>query len=71
MKTKMGFIGMCVCVCVCVRVCVCVCACIGKCVVILIKVPAGNKWHTQTENKVTFPVVMYGCESWTVKKAEH
>ena len=20
--------------------------------------------------KVTFPVVMYGCESWTVKKAE-
>ena len=20
---------------------------------------------------ITFPVVMYGCESWTVKKAEH
>ena len=20
---------------------------------------------------VAFPVVMYGCESWTVKKAEH
>ena len=20
---------------------------------------------------VVFPVVMYGCESWTVKKAEH
>ena len=20
---------------------------------------------------MTFPVVMYGCESWTVKKAEH
>ena len=21
--------------------------------------------------KAVFPVVMYGCESWTVKKAEH
>ena len=22
-------------------------------------------------NAIVFPVVMYGCESWTVKKAEH
>ena len=22
-------------------------------------------------NAVVFPVVMYGCESWTIKKAEH
>ena len=22
-------------------------------------------------NRMVFPVVMYGCESWTVKKAEH
>ena len=22
-------------------------------------------------NNMVFPVVMYGCESWTVKKAEH
>ena len=22
-------------------------------------------------NSMVFPVVMYGCESWTVKKAEH
>ena len=22
-------------------------------------------------NAVIFPVVMYGCESWTIKKAEH
>ena len=22
-------------------------------------------------NAMIFPVVMYGCESWTVKKAEH
>ena len=22
-------------------------------------------------NAVVFPLVMYGCESWTVKKAEH
>ena len=22
-------------------------------------------------NTVVFPVVMYGCESWTIKKAEH
>ena len=20
---------------------------------------------------ITFPVIMYGCESWTIKKAEH
>ena len=25
----------------------------------------------QLVNSVVFPVVMYGCESWTVKKAEH
>ena len=24
-----------------------------------------------TVNDMIFPVVMYGCESWTVKKAEH
>ena len=22
-------------------------------------------------NATVFPVVMYGCESWTIKKAEH
>ena len=22
-------------------------------------------------NAIIFPVVMYGCESWTIKKAEH
>ena len=22
-------------------------------------------------NTMFFPVVMYGCESWTIKKAEH
>ena len=22
-------------------------------------------------NAMIFPVVMYGCESWTIKKAEH
>ena len=22
-------------------------------------------------NTMAFPVVMYGCESWTIKKAEH
>ena len=22
-------------------------------------------------NAVVFPVAMYGCESWTIKKAEH
>ena len=22
-------------------------------------------------NALVFPVVMYGCESWTIKKAEH
>ena len=24
-----------------------------------------------TVKAVVFPVVMYGCESWTIKKAEH
>ena len=28
------------------------------------------KWHVDYSAMV-FPVVMYGCESWTVKKAEH
>ena len=28
-----------------------------------------GKLHT-TNSKITFPVVMYGCESWAVKKAE-
>ena len=36
--------------------CVCVCVCVYVCVLC---VPT-----------VVFPVVMYGCESWTVKKAE-
>ena len=38
---------------------------------------AGYKINTQksvaflyTNSKKDFPVVMYGCESWTVKKAE-
>ena len=37
-----------------------------------------KKWRHYFANKalfsqkaVVFPVVMYGCESWTVKKAEH
>ena len=24
-----------------------------------------------SQSYVFFPVVMYGCESWTIKKAEH
>ena len=27
--------------------------------------------HTRLVKVMVFPVVMYGCESWTVKKAEH
>ena len=32
-----------------------------------------NIWITKVHlvKAVVFPVVMYGCESWTVKKAEH
>ena len=37
--------------------------------------PWGHKELDTTERlsmkAVVFPVVMYGCESWTVKKAEH
>ena len=32
-------------------------------ITLLTKVPIGKI--------MAFPVVMYGCESWTVKKAEH
>ena len=32
-------------------------------ITLLTKVPIGKI--------MVFPVVMYGCESWTVKKAEH
>ena len=35
----------------------------------------GPKWLLMTKVRLVkatvFPVVMYGCESWTVKKAEH
>ena len=27
--------------------------------------------YIELDKAVDFPVVMYGCESWTVKKAEH
>ena len=30
---------------------------------------SGDSWFFQ--KSPVFPVVMYGCESWTVKKAEH
>ena len=26
---------------------------------------------TKVQVAMVFPVVMYGCESWTIKKAEH
>ena len=28
-------------------------------------------WVISYAKAMVFPVVMYGCESWTVKKAEH
>ena len=38
----------------------------------------GGKWYVgivlvfiSVVKAMVFPVVMYGCESWTVKKAEH
>ena len=30
-----------------------------------------NSPKVRLVNAMVFPVVMYGCESWTVKKAEH
>ena len=36
-------------------------------------IPKKNKWQKEiwlSEEALDFPVVMYGCESWTVKKAE-
>ena len=32
-------------------------------------ITAPTKVHTV--KGIVFPVVMYGCESWTIKKAEH
>ena len=41
--------------------CVCVCVCVCECVCV----------YTIMIKAMVFPVVMYGCESWTIKKAEH
>ena len=30
-----------------------------------------ERLHFFTVKAMVFPVVMYGCESWTIKKAEH
>ena len=30
----------------------------------------GDQWRNNSRQAMVFPVVMYGCESWTVKKAE-
>ena len=27
--------------------------------------------HYFADNAMVFPVAMYGCKSWTIKKAEH
>ena len=32
-------------------------------------IPLPTKVHT--DKAMVFPVVMYGCESWTIKKVEH
>ena len=33
--------------------------------------PVLSIWAPLVSKAMVFPVVMYGCESWTVKKAEH
>ena len=33
--------------------------------------PANPGPVVRTEHAMVFQVVMYGCESWTIKKAEH
>ena len=33
--------------------------------------PAAQQKSDSGQNEEHFPVVMYGCESWTIKKAEH
>ena len=34
-------------------------------------IPNGEVGNLLGFSSMVFPVVMYGCESWTVKKAEH
>ena len=36
-----------------------------------ITLPTKRRTKVRLVKAVVFPVVMYGCESWTVKKAEH
>ena len=31
----------------------------------------GQKIQVPLVKAMVFPIVMYGCESWTIKKAEH
>ena len=35
------------------------------------KGPSMDQWILTKVKTMVFPVVMYGCESWTVRKAEH
>ena len=30
-----------------------------------------NRWRKRIVKAMVFPVVRYGCESWTIKKDEH
>ena len=49
--------------------------CIVQCLVFVTANCNNNNWKLPQKNSlvkaIVFPVVMYGCESWTIKKAEH
>ena len=49
--------------------------CIVQCLVFVTDNCNNNNWKLSQQNSLVkakvFPVVMYGCENWTVKKAEH
>ena len=42
---------------------------ISKCIIGVRDITLSTKVHLV--KAMVFPVVMYGCESWTIKKTEH
>ena len=56
-------------------VCVCVCVCVVKVMANLESILKSRDITLPTKvhpvKAMVFPVVMYGCKSWTIKKVEH
>ena len=62
-----------ICLCIYIYMCVCVCVCVCIYIYIYIIILPDGDLPTKLclVKAMVFPVVMYGCESWTIKKVEH